>query len=128
VAAQFVNFDLNLNSILGTFFMPLAWAMGVPNNELQTIGALMGQKMAINEFVAYNNLMQMKATLSPKALVIASFALCGFANFSSIGIQLGGIGELVPERKKDLAQLGLRAMVCGTLASYLSACIAGILM
>jgi CNT family concentrative nucleoside transporter len=95
--------------------------------EVKTVATFMGQKMAINEFVAYANLTAIKETLSPKALLIASFALCGFANFSSVGIQIGGIGELAPERRTDLAKLGLRALLCGTLASYLSATIAGIL-
>lgn len=88
----------------------------------------MGTKMVINEFVAYLDLAQIKETLDPKTLLITSFALCGFANFSSIGIQVGGIGELAPNRRADLAKLGMRALICGTLASYLSATIAGILM
>lgn len=88
----------------------------------------MGTKMVLNEFVAYLELIKIKATLTPKALLIASFALCGFANFSSIAIQVGGIGELAPERRHDLAKLGMKALICGTLASYLSATIAGILM
>jgi len=88
----------------------------------------MGQKMVVNEFVAYLHLTDIKTTLSPKAMVIASFALCGFANFSSLGMQIGGIGELAPMRRADLARLGIRALICGTLASYLSATIAGILL
>jgi len=84
--------------------------------------------MVINEFVAYLDLAAVKETLDPKTLIITSFALCGFANFSSIAIQVGGIGELVPERRKDLARLGFRALICGTLASYLSATLAGILI
>ncbi len=125
----FFNFlqGLSLNSIFGWVFYPIAWAMGVPVAEVKTVATFMGQKMAINEFVAYANLTAIKETLSPKALLIASFALCGFANFSSVGIQIGGIGELAPERRTDLAKLGLRALLCGTLASYLSATIAGIL-
>ena len=88
----------------------------------------MGTKMVINEFVAYLDLAKIKETLDPKTLLITSFALCGFANFSSIAIQVGGIGELAPERRTDLAKLGVKALICGTLASYLSATIAGILM
>jgi CNT family concentrative nucleoside transporter len=121
--------NLTLDSIFGSIFSVFAWAMGVPYNEIHTVGTLLGTKMVINEFVAYAQLSPMIAarTLSPKALIIVSFALCGFANFSSIAIQVGGIGELAPDRRKDLAKLGFKALLCGTLASYLSATIAGIL-
>lgn len=121
---------LSLNSIFGSVFSVFAWAMGVPSQDTFTVGSLMGTKMVINEFVAYSNLSPMivQQTLQPKSLLIVSFALCGFANFSSIAIQVGGIGELSPERRGDLAKLGFRALFCGTLASYLSATIAGILM
>ena len=107
-----------------------AIVMGVPVSESFDVGSLMGTKMVINEFVAYSDLSPMIAqgTLSAKSIVIASFALCGFANFSSIAIQLGGIGAMVPERKADLARLGFKAMICGTMASYISASLAGILM
>lgn len=88
----------------------------------------MGTKMVVNEFVAYLDLSKVKAMLDPKTMIIVSFALCGFANFSSIAIQVGGIGELEPARRTDLARLGFKALICGTLASYLSATIAGILM
>ncbi len=122
--------DLRLRDILGSFFSIFAWAMGVPWKEAHTVGALMGTKLVINEFVAYTDLAPMIAakSLSPKALVIASFALCGFANFSSVAIQIGGIGELAPNRRRDLARLGIKAMICGTLASYVSATLAGIMM
>lgn len=121
--------NFTLDSIFGAVFSLFAWAMGVPGHEIKTVGALLGTKMVINEFVAYANLTPLIAahTLSPKAIVIASFALCGFANFGSIAIQVGGIGELAPDRRKDLARLGFKALICGTLASYLSATIAGIL-
>ena len=121
---------LRLKDIFGAVFSVFAWAMGVPGSEAQTVGALMGTKMVINEFVAYSDLTPMlnSGILSAKAAVIASFALCGFANFSSVAIQLGGIGALAPNRKADLARLGLKAMVCGTLASYISATLAGMLM
>lgn len=119
---------LGLNTIFGYLFYPLAWVMGVPNAEVMQVATMMGQKLTINEFVAYTSLIDVKATLSPKALMIASFALCGFANFSSVGIQIGGIGELAPNRRTDLAKLGLKALLCGTLASYLSATLAGLLM
>ena len=120
--------DLSLNKIFGWVFWPFAYCMGVPLVDVSSIASLMGQKMVINEFVAYLNLTSIKASLTPKGLAIASFALCGFANFSSVGMQIGGIGELAPSRRADLARLGLRALVCGTLASYLSATIAGILL
>ncbi|MCB0508215.1 MAG: nucleoside transporter C-terminal domain-containing protein [Chitinophagales bacterium] len=120
--------NLGLNTIFGYIFYPLAWAMGVPSHEVMQVATMMGQKLTINEFVAYTSLIDVKASLSPKALAIASFALCGFANFSSVGIQIGGIGELAPSRRADLAKLGLKALLCGTLASYLSATIAGMLL
>jgi len=122
--------DLRLNDVLGSLFSIFAWAMGVPWKEAHTVGALMGTKLVINEFVAYTDLAPMIAakSLSPKALIIASFALCGFANFSSVAIQIGGIGELAPNRRRDLARLGIKAMICGTLASYVSATLAGMLM
>ena len=119
---------LSLNQILGSLFSIFAYAMGVPGKDIQVAGSLMGTKMVINEFVAYLDLAKVKSTLDPKTLLITSFALCGFANFSSIAIQVGGIGELAPERRTDLAKLGVKALICGTLASYLSATIAGILM
>jgi CNT family concentrative nucleoside transporter len=121
--------NLTLDSIFGSIFSLFAWTMGVPANETHTVGSLLGTKLVINEFVAYANLSPMiaKHVLSPKAIVITSFALCGFANFSSIAIQVGGIGELCPERRMDLAKLGFKALMCGTMASYLSATIAGIL-
>jgi CNT family concentrative nucleoside transporter len=119
---------LSLNQILGSLFSVFAYAMGVPGKDIQVAGSLMGTKMVINEFVAYLDLVKIKETLDQKTIIITSFALCGFANFSSIAIQVGGIGELSPERRTDLAKLGMRALICGTLASYLSATIAGILM
>jgi concentrative nucleoside transporter, CNT family len=119
--------EFSLNVVFGWIFWPFAYCMGVPLKDVTTVATMMGQKMSINEFVAYMNLTTIKATLDPKSLAIASFALCGFANFSSVGIQIGGIGELAPGRRADLAKLGLRALLCGTLASYLSATLAGIL-
>jgi CNT family concentrative nucleoside transporter len=121
---------LSIKSIFGAIFAPIAYLMGIPWGEAHIAGNMMGTKMAINEFVAYDQLTPMiKAhSISPKTITILSFALCGFANFSSIAIQVGGIGELAPERRTDLAKLGMKAMICGTMASYLSATIAGILM
>ncbi len=119
---------LSLNFLLGKLFAVFAWAMGVPGKDVETAGALMGTKMVVNEFVAYLDLVKIKETLHPKTLLITSFALCGFANFSSIAIQVGGIGELAPSRRSDLAKLGFKALICGTLASYLSATLAGLLI
>ena len=131
LSLNFVGVDLanlSLKDILGSFFSIFAWAMGVPAQDIHTAGSLMGTKMVINEFVAYLDLTAIKEQLDPKTLLITSFALCGFANFSSIAIQVGGIGELAPTRRKDLAKLGFKALICGTLASYLSATLAGMLM
>jgi CNT family concentrative nucleoside transporter len=119
---------LSLEQIFGWVFAPIAWAMGVPWRDAPTIGNLLGTRMALNEFVAYSQLGPMKATLDPKSFTIATFALCGFANFSSIGIQIGGIGALAPTRRHDLARLGLRAMLAGTLANFITATIAGFLL
>jgi concentrative nucleoside transporter, CNT family len=122
--------NLRLKDVVGSIFSLLAIVMGVPVKESMNVGSLMGTKMVINEFVAYTDLSPMIAQgmLSAKSVVIASFALCGFANFSSVAIQIGGIGALAPDRKADLARLGLKAMLCGTMASYISASLAGILL
>ena len=119
--------QFSLNTILGGLFAGFAWAMGVPGQDVMTAGALMGTKLVANEFVAYLQLKDILTTIDPKALVIVSFALCGFANFGSVGIQIGGISALEPSRRSDLAKLGFRALIAGTLASYLSATLAGIL-
>jgi CNT family concentrative nucleoside transporter len=122
--------NLRLKDVVGLLFSFFAIVMGVPLKEAIPVGSLMGTKMVINEFVAYSDLSPMiqQGILSAKSVVIASFALCGFANFSSVAIQIGGIGALAPNRKADLARLGLKAMFCGTMASYISASLAGILM
>lgn len=122
--------NLRLKNVVGSVFSLFAIIMGVPVSESLSVGSLMGTKMVINEFVAYTDLTPMiqQGILSAKSVVIASFALCGFANFSSVAIQIGGIGALVPSRKADLARLGLKAMICGTMASYISATLAGILL
>ncbi len=121
--------QLSLDKIFGVVFSGLAWTMGVPAADTVVAGSLMGTKMVINEFVAYSKLSPMIAgnLLQAKSVMIISFALCGFANFSSIAIQVGGIGELAPSRRADLAKLGFKALMIGTMASYLSATIAGIL-
>jgi concentrative nucleoside transporter, CNT family len=121
-------FPANLQTVLGWLFRPIAWVMGVPWHDSGVIGSLLGTRMVLNEFIAYAQLGPMKAQLDPRSFIIASFALAGFANFSSVGIQLGGIGALAPDRKRDLARLGIRAMLAGTLANFLSATIAGILL
>jgi len=130
---DFIGLDvenLRLKDVFGVFFSLFAVVMGVTPSESFEVGSLMGTKMVINEFVAYSDLSPMihQGLLSAKSIVIASFALCGFANFSSIAIQLGGIGAMVPNRKADLARLGFKAMICGTMASYISASLAGILL
>jgi concentrative nucleoside transporter, CNT family len=102
--------------------------MGVPWKDCFQVGNLLGTRLVLNELIAYSDLGAMKESLDPRSFVIATFALCGFANFSSIGIQIGGIGALAPDRKHDLARLGFRAVAAGTLANYLSASIAGILL
>ena len=118
-----------LNWFFGKLFYPLAWAMGVPSVDVNNVATLLGQKLTINEFVAFKSLTDKTIPiLTEKGLLIVSFAICGFANFSSVGMQIGGIGELAPGRRADLAKLGLKALFCGTLASYLSATIAGIIM
>src|SRR5216684_2714105 len=121
-------FPVSLQTVLGWIFRPIAFVMGVPWHDSGTIGALLGERMVINEFIAYAHLGPLKASLDPLSFTIATFALCGFANLSSIGIQIGGIGALAPDRKHDLARLGLRAMIAGTLANFLSATLAGILL
>lgn len=123
------DFDLTLNWLFGKIFYPFAWAMGIPSEDVGNAATLLGQKLTVNEFVAFSNLTGKTVPIvTEKGLLIISIAICGFANFSSVGMQIGGIGELVPERRADLAKLGLKALFCGTLASYLSATIAGILM
>ena len=119
---------LSLQTILGYAFMPLALVMGVPWKDAFVIGDLLGTRMVLNELIAYAKLGALKETLDPRTFTIATYALCGFANLSSIGIQIGGIGALAPERKQDLARLGLRALLAGTFANFLTACIAGVLL
>ncbi|HEY9680996.1 MAG TPA: nucleoside transporter C-terminal domain-containing protein [Drouetiella sp.] len=124
---------LKMMDVLGVLFSPVAFVMGVPWTDAHVVGKLMGEKMVINEFVAYTELSSMlkglsETHISPHAETIATFALCGFANLSSIAIQVGGIGEIAPSRRGDLARLGVKALICGTMASYLSATLAGLLL
>jgi CNT family concentrative nucleoside transporter len=118
---------LSLSLILGYILSPLAWIIGIPWSEAVIVGGLIGEKIVLNEFVAYLHLGELKDTLSQHSVLISTYALCGFANFSSIAIQLGGIGSLAPERRPDIARLGLYAVVGGTLATMMTATIAGVL-
>ncbi|MBI2072210.1 MAG: NupC/NupG family nucleoside CNT transporter, partial [Gemmatimonadetes bacterium] len=123
--------DLSLQLLLGWVLSPLAWLMGVPWGDAGTVGSLIGVKTAVNEFVAYlqlAGLLQSGAPMSPRGAIIATYALLGFANFSSIAIQIGGIGGLAPERRGELSRLGLRAMIGGNLAALMSASLAGMLL
>ena len=120
-------FPESLQTIFGWIFAPIAWLIGVPWDHAAQIGNLLGTRMAINEFVAFGQLGPMKSSLDPRTFAIATFALCGFANFSSIGIQIGGIGALAPDRRGDLARFGIRAMLAGTMANLMSASIVGML-
>ena len=118
----------SLQHVLGTVLGPVAYLLGVSWADSQAVGQLLGTRVVLNELVAYKDLGAIRETISARSATIATFALCGFANFSSIGIQIGGIGALAPERRQDLAKLGLRAMLAGTLANFLSACIASLLI
>jgi concentrative nucleoside transporter, CNT family len=118
----------SLGQILGYIFWPVAWLIGVPAHDCSLIGNLLGTRMALNEVIAYIALGAHKAALSARSFTIATFALCGFANLGSIGIQIGGLGALVPERRHDLAKLGVRAMIAGTMANLISASIAGMFL
>ncbi len=123
------SFNLSLNWIFSKIFYPFAWAMGVPPGDITNAATLLGQKLTVNEFVAFKSLTSGAVPImSQKGLLVVSIAICGFANFSSVGMQIGGIGAIAPSRRADLAKLGLRALFCGTMASYLSATIAGIIM
>jgi CNT family concentrative nucleoside transporter len=118
----------SLEKIFGVVFAPIAWVIGVPWRDCGVIGTLLGTRMVLNELVAFSMLGPMKAALDPRSFTIATFALCGFANLSSIGIQIGGIGALAPNKKSELARLGIRAMLAGTMANLMSASIAGMLL
>ena len=122
--------DLTIQQILGWLFQPLAWTMGAPWSEAGILGQLMGEKIVLTELIAYADLSQLLAenAISDRTAIIASYALCGFANFASIGIQLGGIGGIAPSRRKDLAKIGMKAMIAGALASWLTATLAGIII
>lgn len=127
----FIGLDINnlsMKAIVGKFFAIFAYLMGVPIKDASAVGSLMGTKFILNETLGYVDLIAIKNVICQKSFIISSFALCGFANLSSVAIQIGGIGELAPNQRKNLSRLGIRALICGTLASYMSACIAGILL
>jgi concentrative nucleoside transporter, CNT family len=121
-------FPSSLERVFGTLFAPIAWVIGIPWRDCPAIGNLLGTRMVLNELVAFSLLGPQRAVLDPRSFTIATFALCGFANLSSIGIQIGGIGALAPNKKGELARLGVRAMLAGTMANLMSASIAGILL
>ncbi len=125
---HFAFFPQSIQKVLGVIFAPVAWLIGVPAKDIGAVGSLLGTRTVINELVAYSDLGTMKAALDPRSVTIATFALCGFANFSSIGIQIGGIGALAPNKRDQLAKLGFRAMIAGTMANLMSASIVGLLM
>jgi concentrative nucleoside transporter, CNT family len=123
------RFDgFTLEYILGLIFAPVAWLLGVPAQDTMVVGQLLGMKTAINEFYAYAQMPAIKNTLQFKSVIIATYALCGFANFASIGIQIGGISAIAPGQRKNLTELGLKAMIGGTIAAFLTAIIAGVLV
>ena len=135
IIADFTNGQyntFNLEFILGLLFAPIAWLLGVPYDDIMQVGQLLGKKTAINEVVAYVDLSIMKAsetvTLHPKSIIIATYALCGFANFASIGIQIGGISAIAPSQRETLTQLGMKAMIGGTIACFITGAIAGVLV
>jgi CNT family concentrative nucleoside transporter len=119
---------LTIEYILGIVFQPVAWLIGVPWEEAQMAGSFIGQKIVVNEFVAYSNFVLAAEQLSPQTQAIITFALCGFANLSSIAILMGGIGAIAPNRRKDIARLGLKAVLAATLANLMSAALAGIFL
>jgi CNT family concentrative nucleoside transporter len=119
---------LSMQMVFGWVFAPVAWSLGVPWKDAATIGNLLGTRMVLNEFIAFAQLGGLKESLDPRSFTIATFALCGFANFASIGMQIGGIGALAPTRRSDLARLGMRAMLAGTLANFVTAIIVGFLL
>ena len=127
-AHGFAWFPASLEKIFGVLFAPIAFIIGVPWRDCMAIGSLLGTRMVLNELVAFSMLGAQKAALDPRSFTIATFALCGFANFSSIGIQIGGLGALAPSRRGDLARLGFKAMIAGTMANLMSACIVGVLL
>jgi CNT family concentrative nucleoside transporter len=126
-ASGLLWFPPNLQTILGYLFAPIAFLIGVPWVDALAVGNLLGLRMVLNEFLAYVNLAALRDSLEPRSFLIAGYALCGFANFGSIGVQVGGLGSLIPQRRSELARLGLLAMTAGMMANFLTACLAGLL-
>ncbi|KZZ05965.1 hypothetical protein A3744_24480 [Oleiphilus sp. HI0073] len=118
--------DITIQAILGWVFAPVAWLIGVPSVDVQAVGSLIGQKLILNEFVAYSVFLPVQESMQPISQAITTFALCGFANFASIAVLLGGLGIIAPSRRQEVAQMGLRAVAAGTLANLMSATIAGL--
>ncbi len=128
IGSHEVSFPTSLNAVLGVIGAPVAWLIGIPWHEARAVGNLLGTRAVLNEFIAFQQLGAQKASIDPRSFSIATFALCGFANLGSIGMQIGGIGALIPSRRNDLAQLGLRAMLAGTMANLMSASIVSLLL
>ncbi len=130
VGGWFGSEDLSLQKLLGHALAPVAWLLGVPWEDASRVGALLGIKTVLNEFIAYGDLAALieAGQLAPRSAVIASYALCGFANFGSLAILLGGIGGIAPSRRPEVAQLGLRSILSGSLASFMTGCVAGIMV
>lgn len=122
------GFPSSFEQIFGVLFAPIAWVIGIPRNDIAAVGSLLGTRMVLNEFVAFSRLADIRATLDPRSYTIATYALCGFANLGNIGIEIGGIGSLAPNKRGELARLGVRAMLAGTMANLMSASIAGMLL
>ncbi|MCH2174411.1 MAG: NupC/NupG family nucleoside CNT transporter [Lentisphaeria bacterium] len=119
---------LSLEWLLGFIFAPFAWLMGIPADEIRTVGSMLGKKVVFNEFIAYLDLMAMKENLSERSVTITTYALCGFTNFAAVAIQVGGLGALIPERRADMASLSMRALLAGVLACMMTACVAGLMI
>jgi concentrative nucleoside transporter, CNT family len=122
------GFPSSFEQIFGVLFAPVAWVIGIPGHDVSAIGSLLGTRMILNEFVAFSRLAEIRASLDPRSYTIATYALCGFANLGNIGIEIGGIGSLAPNKRGELARLGIRAMLAGTMANLMSASIAGMLL
>ena len=122
------NAPLTFQKIMGWLFYPFAWLMGIQGSDVMKVSSLLGEKIVLNEFIAYMDLIRLKEQLSPRSFTIATYALCGFANFGSVAIQIGGIGAMVPSRRSDIAQLSLRSMVAGTLTAFSTACLVGMII
>ncbi|MHC4581489.1 MAG: nucleoside transporter C-terminal domain-containing protein, partial [Planctomycetota bacterium] len=127
-AAEEMTDPLTFQRIVGWVFCPFAWVMGIRSEDVLRIASVLGEKTVLNEFIAYMDLVEMRDQLNERSFTIATYALCGFANFGSVAIQIGGIGAMVPSRRQDIAQLSLRSMVGGTLAGFTTACVVGMLI